>query len=102
MSHKSALRKHKVFAVMHHGDYDDGSVLEGVFGSLAEAENAQHWEMRARNKNGSVSFRRGDKRPKVKTFLGCCDIEEHEVLLHNCCPPHADCRDDCDGMCECC
>ena len=25
-----------------------------------------------------------------------------ECHPHQCCPPHEDCRDECDGMCECC
>jgi hypothetical protein len=77
----AVMPTHKVYVVMHHEyDYDYSSdTVEGVFGSRAEAEEAKHWKMLALNNNGSVSFRVGDKRPKVKTFLGCCDIEEHEV-----------------------
>lgn len=53
------------------GDYEQ---VLGVFDSPEEALGLRHAEMRARNNDGTVSFRRGDKRPKVLTLSGCCRV----------------------------
>lgn len=69
-----ALDLTTVYVVEHHGDYDEGSVVLGVFGTPGAADGAQHRKMRARNKDGTVSFRTNDPRPKVPTLDGCDTI----------------------------
>jgi hypothetical protein len=64
-----------IFITIHTDWEYGGQEVIGVFSSREQAEDARHWKMRARNKDGSVSFRTNDPRPKVRTLDGCCDIE---------------------------
>jgi hypothetical protein len=71
----------KVFVLVHeHYDYDDVEIEHmGVYATRELAEANQHGHMRARNKDGSVSFKTNDTRPKVWTPDNCEEIYEFEV-----------------------
>jgi len=76
---KPSLRKPSVYLVMHgEGSYDSyGESAVGIFTTLEGAVASLHRSMKVHNKDGSVSFRKGDTRPQVLTLDGCDTIYEH-------------------------